>query len=145
MVAPHAVLEALESGTAYWFSDWPNLAVPRASGVYTIWEGNTLVYVGLARTNGGLASRLRSHASGQRSGDQFSIYVADRFVLPMLTRPEIREIAAGRLSFDSRVRDHIHERLSYRYAVIADIADCYAVESQIRGGVLASGPPLLNP
>jgi hypothetical protein len=145
VVAPQPVLDALASGTRYWFSDWPNLAVPRASGVYTIWDGETLLYVGLARTNGGLASLLRSHASGRRSRDQFCIYVADRLVLPMLTRAEIRAIAAGELSFDALVRDYIHERLWYRFAEIAEVGNCYAVESEIRRGGLAAGAPLLNP
>ncbi len=139
------MLDTLTRGKLHWFRDWPDLAVPRASGVYTIWDAGSLLYVGLARSNGGLSSRLRSHASGRRSGDQFCVYVADRLVLPTLSRPEIREIAAGRLSLDALVRDYIRERLGYRYAELPDVATCYAVESDVRRGALPAGPPLLNP
>jgi hypothetical protein len=144
VVAPLPALDALASGTLYWFRDWPNLAVPRAPGVYTVWEGDALLYVGLARTDGGLASRLRSHASGRRSGDQFCVDVADRLVLPTLTNADIGEIAAGRLPLDGLVRDYIHARLAYRFVQIADVASCYALESQIKRGALAGGRPLLN-
>ena len=42
-------LEALEVGEAHRFADWPNLSVPRASaGVYTIWDGDQFIYVGMA-------------------------------------------------------------------------------------------------
>jgi hypothetical protein len=56
------------------------------AGVYTIWDDEGgLVYAGIAGRNPagkGLASRLRSHASGRRSGDQFCVYVADHYVHP---------------------------------------------------------------
>jgi hypothetical protein len=55
------------------------------------------VYVGVAGRNprgAGLASRLRSHASGRRSGDQFCGYVADQYVLPELT-PERARLLRG--------------------------------------------------
>ena len=82
----------LQHGPLYRFADWPNPEVPLvAAGVYTIWEGDWFLYVGMAgraltaediatlRARGekrkGLAERLNSHASGRRSGDQFCVYV----------------------------------------------------------------------
>lgn len=56
----------------------------------------------------GLASRLRSHASGRRSGDQFCVYVADHYVLPELTREQVEAIRDSRLSMDMLVREKIH-------------------------------------
>ena len=47
-----------------------------------------------------LATRLRSHASGRRSGDQFCVYVADHYVMPELTREQITAIRDGELSMD---------------------------------------------
>jgi hypothetical protein len=44
----------------------------------------------------GIYTRLQSHASGRRSGDQFSVYVADRLVLPTLSHDDINAIALGR-------------------------------------------------
>jgi hypothetical protein len=68
-------LERLGSGEAYRFADYATLTGVIAGsgvGVYTIWdEDDALVYVGVAGRNPagkGLASRLRSHASGRRSG-----------------------------------------------------------------------------
>jgi hypothetical protein len=71
-------------------------------GVYTIWRGDQFVYVGMsgrgaqredfvasshgtARQAKGLWTRLNSHASGRRSGDQFNVYVCDRLIVPVLT------------------------------------------------------------
>ena len=89
----------LSSGPAYLFADWPNPSVPAfGAGVYTIWHNDgRFIYVGMSgrgitaetirrNTPQGIYTRLRSHASGRRSGDQFCVYVADRLVLPTLTQ-----------------------------------------------------------
>ena len=84
----------LSRGPAYLFADWPNLAVSTfGAGVYTIWHNDgRFIYVGMSgrgitaetsrrNTPQGIYTRLQSHASGRRSGDQFCVYVADRLVL----------------------------------------------------------------
>ncbi len=74
----------------------PGLAQPyvplHGAGVYTIWhEDGRFIYVGMSgrgitkdtatrNTPFGIYIRLRSHASGRRSGDQFCVYVAGRLV-----------------------------------------------------------------
>src|SRR5688572_24759685 len=115
-----SLLEALESGPQFWFRDWPNKKVPDVcAGVYTIWHGPTLVYVGMSgrsltadlinerrETGGsrhGLVKRLRSHSRGRRSGDQFCVYVADYLVLSHLSRNQIASIASGTRKFDALV------------------------------------------
>ncbi len=155
-------LAPLEFGTLHAFRDWPNIDVPAISaGVYTVWDGTTLVYAGMAGRGlsaddlerhraqpgriTGLRSRLASHASGRRSGDQFCVYVADRLVLPNLRTEEIENIAAARLSFDSLVRGYVHQRLSYRYLTTIDSVTAVGVENRVRRGELAAGAPLLNP
>jgi hypothetical protein len=92
-------VQELEAGPRHRFQDWPNDQVPRrAAGVYTVWDGGRLLYVGMSgramtaadlevRPNGrvvarGLWTRLNAHAAGRRSGDQFCVYVCDRFVVP---------------------------------------------------------------
>ena len=113
-------LSVLETESTYLFSDWPHESVPRiAAGVYTIWEDTNLIYVGMAgrgltaehiaapdepRKAKGLWSRLNSHASGRRSGDQFCVYVCDRFVVPRLLPNQQAEIGAGDLSLDKLTR-----------------------------------------
>lgn len=92
-------LAALESGQLYRFSDWPNPDVPHeAFGVYAVWLPDArLLYVGMGgknlnvdpekpRKRKGLWSRLNAHASGLRSGNQFCLYVCDRFIVRVLAR-----------------------------------------------------------
>ena len=159
---PTHELHALEVGTLYAFREWPNAAVPAVcAGVYSVWRGPALVYVGMSgralstdaiaaqRSAGlrgkGLFSRLNSHASGRRSGDQFCVYVGDRLVLPTLTPAELRQIGEGQLSFDRRIRDFIHRELAYRFVEVPDGAHAGAVERWARSGGLRAGKPLLNP
>src|SRR5208283_3819779 len=133
----------LGRGTLYSFRDWPNPDVPRhGAGVYTIWhQDGRFIYVGMSgraitkdtaiSTPYGIYTRLRSHASGCRSGDQFSVYVADRLVLPTLSQPEIPSIAAGEHRMDAFVRRFIHENLSYRFVVVPDGATAFTAVASI--------------
>ncbi len=146
-----AHLEELTHGPAHRFSEFRNLSdiVPRAgAGIYTIWDdAATLVYVGIAGRNpdgSGLASRLRSHASGRRSGDQFCVYVADHYVMPELTREQIEAIRDGELSMDSLVRDCIHQRFTFRFSAAQTYASAMAIETTVKRGGLGQ-PPRLNP
>lgn len=153
----------LDSGPLFRFADWPNPEVPQvAAGVYTIWQADRLIYVGMSgrslttehiathrleksKKKRGLSTRLNSHARGRRSGDQFCVYVADRLVLSQLTPEQIVEIGAGRLALDALVCQFIHEALSYRFAEAPDGQTARAWEAAIRAGALQAGPPLLNP
>jgi hypothetical protein len=128
------------AGPLHQFRDWPNDQVPkRAAGVYTVWDGDRLVYVGMSgramtaddlevspggrAVPKGLRTRLNAHASGRRSRDQFCVYVCDRFVVPALTQSQQQQLAAGSLSLDGLTRTFIHDRLVYRYVVTADGAE----------------------
>ena len=93
-------LGALAGGQAHSFSEFEGTAadIPMSAGVYTIWDSEgVLVYVGIAGrskspTTPGLRGRLKSHANGKRSGDQFCCYVADHYVLPDLTLDDLRRV-----------------------------------------------------
>jgi len=158
----HVALAELRNGPRYRFADWPNPAVPNGKiGAYTVWRDDQLVYVGMAGraidtaaghtsepASGkitGLRSRLNSHASGRRSGDQFCVYVFDRLVLPTLSRQQIENAARGQLSLDALTRHLIRQTLSYRFTVLKDAVAVRTVERQIQREGLASQPPLLNP
>jgi hypothetical protein len=158
--AGDAKLQELGTGELHRFADWPNEAVLAvAAGAYTVWEDERLVYAGMAgrsltedsilehRTDPtrvtGLRSRLASHASGRRSGDQFCVYVADRLVLPRLEPEAIQAIAAGATSFDALVREYIHTRFGYRFVEAANGAR--ELERAVREGQLSAGKPFLNP
>lgn len=154
-------MDALESGPLHRFADWPNAAVPSAAaGVYTVWDGDRFIYVGMAgrgrtaadlearRAAGkrtGLWERLGSHASGRRSGDQFNVYVCDRFVVPSLTLAEQERIGTGELLLDQMTREYIRGRLSYRFLETPDGRSALRLEAEVQRGALAAGMPYLNP
>jgi hypothetical protein len=129
-------------------------------GVYTVWQDDRLVYVGMAGralSSGeavdqpapgrlkGIRSRLASHASGRLSGDQFCVYVFDRLVLPTLSREQINDAARAQLSLDGLTRWLIRQSLSYRFTLLEDAAIARAVERQIQREGLIGQPPFLNP
>ena len=154
-------LRRLETGPLFRFSNWPESSVPDvAAGVYTVWKGKQLIYVGMsgrgwtvrdvrekraAGKRAGLWTRLNSHASGRRSGDQFCVYVCDRFIVPELTASQRRQLAAGSLSLDGLTREYIRSQLTYRWTEVADGAGALRVERLIRRDGFRAGLPLLNP
>ena len=156
------IVEELARGTLFQFADWPSDLVPRrAAGVYTVWREEEFVYVGMSGRGAqredfvansgrpsqakGLWTRLNSHASGRRSGDQFNVYVCDRFIVPTLTPAQQHQIGHGDLLLDQMTRSYIREHLGYRFAIYADGTKALAVEHAVRGGALPAGRPYLNP
>jgi site-specific DNA recombinase len=135
MSEQHAI--ELSRGTAYSFADWPNPSVPTfGAGVYTIWhKDGRFIYVGMSgrgmtgetirrNTPQGLYTRLQSHASGRRSGDQFCVYVADRLVLATLAQEDILpgEWYGGQVQFDPRVEaGRIPGGSSYGYRIVRQL------------------------
>src|SRR4051794_10771530 len=77
----------------------------------------------------GLRSRLNSHASGRRSGDQFCLYIGDLLVLPTLDASTIRAVGNREVKFDDLVRDYVHDHLSYRYVEADSGATARAIEA----------------
>ena len=98
-----------------------------------------------ARDAKGLWTRLNSHASGRRSGDQFNVYVCDRFIMPALTPEQQREIAAGTLFLDQMTKNYIRAHLSYRFVVFPTGKQALDAEREARAGGLPAGGPYLNP
>ncbi len=150
----------LASGTRYAFYDWPVSAVPDvAAGVYAIWDDDQLIYVGMSgrgatsslleakRLEGkrfGLFTRLASHASGRRSGDQFCVYVADHLVLGRLSLDEIDAITLKELLFDNLVKEYIHSNLKFAFIETSSGDEALRIEAEIKSGALGQAP-LLNP
>jgi hypothetical protein len=158
MPLPTQLVSDLSQSAAHLFGSWPNAAVPTfGAGVYTVWHNDgRFIYVGMSgrgittdtirrNTPQGIYTRLQSHASGRRSGDQFCVYVADRLVLPALSQEDVAAIASGRHQMDAFVRRYIHENLGYRFVMLPDGAAAYAVETTIKNGGWAYGRPFLNP
>ena len=156
---PEIATEKLCAAQLFRFADWPNPAVPKfGAGIYAVWSlSGIFIYAGMSgrgitattappvQGSLGLHTRLHSHASGRRSGDQFCVHVADRLVLPALSVEEIQDIAAGHHSMDAFVRRYIHEHLGYRFLILADGSSAYIAEHRIRTGAWGHGKPHLNP
>jgi hypothetical protein len=161
MNARQELLSALETGPPQRFSDWPNPSVPKvAAGVYSVWEQGRLIYVGMSGRGlvvedvdapdepvkaKGLWTRLDSHASGRRSGDQFCVYICDRFVVPSLSDEQQARIGDGVLSLDVLTKKHIREHFEYRYVTLGNGTDAFGLEREVQRGALAVGKPFLNP
>jgi hypothetical protein len=145
---------ALTSGPQQSFADWPPLDLPIGPpGVYAIWRDDALLYIGMswrdsAVTKGasGVHGRLKSHASGRRSGDQFNIYICDRFVVPELTSDQLNQLSAGERLLDKLTRQFIAEHLGYQVWVAPSGPAARRVELALRKqGLPGHGVPQLNP
>ena len=135
--------DELNQQTVYRFADWPNKEVPKGiPGVYLIYQGNDLKYVGMASAN--LNGRLTQHARGRRSGDQFCVYVSDRLVMKNLTDEQINGISEGTYSLEHKIRDFIRTELSYRYLLVADDPTARALEKHGLEIAKGQGADLLN-
>jgi hypothetical protein len=95
----------------------------------------------------GLYGRLNTHASGKRSGDQFCIYVCDRFVIPSLLadKDKLELLAEGRLNLDELTQAYIQQHYEYRYTPTASGKAASKIEDQVKRGKLGAGRPILNP
>lgn len=137
------LLRTLVTAAKQPFSDWSSAKVPSTVGVYAIWDQDErLLYVGRA---GNLRDRLKSHAIGRRSGDQFCVYVFDRLVLPVLSAEDIRKAAEDLISLDVKVRDYIRKHCSYSLVTTANKDDARSLEQRACRGLPSIGKPLLNP
>lgn len=79
--------------------------------MYTVWRDAEFLYVGISWQNHpgslGLFGRLDSHAPGRRSGDQFCIYICDRYVIPALNPWQLASVGTGTSSLDGLTRSYL--------------------------------------
>ncbi len=139
------------------FSDWPNPAVPLvAAGIYAIWASERLIYCGMSgrqfdqtfaatKKKHGLYTRLASHASGRLSGDQFCVYVANRFVIPSISPDMLSRFADGSLRLDELTKRYIHDMFEYQFVCVDSGTEAYRIESECRSGLTFGVKPYLNP
>ena len=133
------------------FSDDPSKHIPKnGSIIYSVWDINELfIYIGISGLQKSLEkrnplSRIISHASGLRSGDQFCVYIHDFFVIPNLMKEKDYKPERGYL--DKLTKTYIHANLSYRFIGFeGDDSDMIVrrLENQIKSGVLGL-TPILN-
>jgi hypothetical protein len=144
-------LFSIESTLISFSGDLKTHVPSQGSIIYTIWgKGDEFVYVGIAgiqpepRKRQGL-SRMKAHASGRRSGDQFCVYVQDFFVIPDLVKSGSYLPRRGLL--DELTKDYIRTNLRFRVkAFTSGDSDriVRSLEDKIKRGVFGISPPTLN-
>jgi hypothetical protein len=135
--------DELKQQPVHRFADWPNKEVPKGKpGVYLIYQGNDLKYVGMASAN--LYGLLNQHARGKRSGDQLCVYVGDRLVMSKLSIDQMKGVFSGEYSLDDAIKEFVRSQLSYRYLVVADDPTARALEKHGLEIAKGQGTDLLN-
>ena len=125
----------LTTTTVFATVDWR--AVPDAPGVYVIYEGAEVLYVGMAGRNGrgSLRNRLRDHHSGQivNMFAQYLFLARVQFITnKRITHPRDAKAAC---------HQYINERCAFAYAVTEDGHEARALENRLK----AELKPALNP
>ena len=138
------------------FKNWPKKNFPTvAAGVYVIWDDQTLLYVGTAgkdlakaqksgKKKFGLITRLNTHASGRTAGDQFCSLLANRIVIPSITKTQIIKFKEGSVTLDQMTKKYIRSNLEYQYLVVENFQDAIDLEMHSIRGAVFSTKPLLN-
>ena len=118
--------------------------------IYSVWDKeDKFIYIGISGLQKSLEkrsplSRMVSHCSGMRSGDQFCVYIHDFFVIPNLIK--VKDYKPERGSLDKLTKQYSHENLSYRFISFnSDNSDSIVrkLENEIKSGALGL-KPLLN-
>ena len=132
------------------FSEDPRKFIPKqGSIIYSVWDKeDTFIYIGISGLQKSLEkrnplSRMISHCSGLRSGDQFCVYIHDFYVIPKII--ESRQYQASKGLLDKLTKEYIHKNLSYRFKSFnSDNSDeiVRKLESKIKSGVLGMSPVL---
>ena len=117
--------------------------------IYSVWnKDEDFIYIGISGLQKLLEkrsplSRVVSHCSGVRSGDQFCVYIHDFYVIPKLIKKGEYTPSKGLL--DKLTKEYIHENLSYRFVSFnSDDSDeiVRKLENKIKTGVLGISPKL---
>ena len=149
-------LSPLLNGEEHSFQNKPDYPIPDiAIGVYTIWEGDRFIYVGISGRDlhkkskskvRGLKQRLRAHWKGGLGGDQFAVYVFERIIAPQVTREQLDAMGEGNLTLIELNQDYIRTKLSYRFLVVDEYSEAKKIEDALKSGKYdPPGKPFLNP
>ena len=117
--------------------------------IYSVWDKeDKFIYIGISGLQKSLEkrsplSRMVSHCSGMRSGDQFCVYIHDFYVIPKLIQQG--EYTASKGFLDKLTKQYIHKNLSYRFVSFnSDDSDeiVRKLENKIKIGTLGLTPML---
>ena len=133
------------------FSEDPINHIPKTGSIiYSVWDkDDNFIYIGISGLQKQLdkrnpLKRMRAHASGRRSGDQFCVYIHDFYVISQLV--ELGSYTPSRGALDKLTKDYIHQNLSYRFVSFqSDDSDAIVrdLEKKIQSGAFGI-TPILN-
>ena len=86
-----------------------------------------------------------SQAKSQLSGDQFNIYVANRFVVPSLNKDQQSQMFTGLMTLEILTQQYIHQHFQFRYLIVNHSKEAFAIERLFQGGYIFNQQPHLNP
>ena len=143
-----------------------------APGVYLVWKDDKLIYAGMSgkkltsesikeardkiserkkagknvtmEQRKGLFKRLNSHASGRLSGDQFCVYVANRYIAPEISVKERKALKLGVLTFDDLAKKFIEAHFEYSFIETESGEKAMKLEKEILDGNTELQKPYLN-
>lgn len=149
-------LRALSLSPSVRLGDLPASDCPETVGVYTLWDSNHFLYVGIAKVDPaqtqnpqarGIRGRLNTYRKS-RLTSEFAVSVFLRFVVPRLTSEQIRDLGSGSLTMKDMtvlVQQHIRSQVHFR-TWSCDVMQAAALERHIRASGLPNiGLPLFNP
>ena len=132
------------------FSEDPRNHIPKTGSIiYSVWDSEgKFIYVGISGLQKSLErrnplSRMITHSSGFRCGDQFNIYIHDFYVVPKLLQSGEYQPEKGML--DKLTKEYIQQNLFYRFVSFeSDDSDVIVrrLEKQIQSGALGLIPSL---
>jgi hypothetical protein len=151
-----SALEALEASPPSRLGELMSSDCPRTTGLYTLWDGEVLLYVGIARVEAeegknpqrdGIRGRLNTYRRSRLTSD-FAVQMFLRFVVPRLTEEQRVELARGSLGMaqmSALTRAELDRRITFRtYA--CDPLNAALIEDYVRReGLLLAGRPAFNP
>jgi hypothetical protein len=151
-----ALLAELGSSSRHRLADLPTCGLEPRTGIYALWYGSDLLYVGVSRqdpattTNPqarGVPGRLNTYRLA-RLGNDFTLAVAFRFVVPHLSADQLGALSDGSLGVKdvaALVKTWLHGNVEFS-AVLVDGAAALAAQTVARrSGLPDSGPPMMNP
>lgn len=120
---------------------------PCGFGVYALWEGKDLLYIGYARKNtkaksaqySGIKNRLHSHRLG---GGSFGLLLLMVKIARKFKKRDWDRIASGEVSMNKAVQQHVQNHVSYTFVETKTADDAKQLEKFLHENEKRA--PLLN-
>lgn len=150
------VLQQLVAGERTLLRDLASANLPKRPGIYTLWRGETLLYVGISTVDpcdtrnpqaAGVPGRLNTYRRARITSD-FALGCALRYVIPTFTSGQIAELAAGAIGqreLQPIVQRWVWDNVTFAVVITDSRQAAEAERVARRDGLPGIEPPALNP